>query len=290
MSPFLAGAGGRAMRPRFGPVHTLAMQRNSSEHPAASQSAGAPISDLIAQPAQAAKAAGLRYVSDATPGIRRRRSGRGFVYLDPDGKLVRDPATLGRIRALVVPPAWTNVWICSLDNGHIQVTARDARGRKQYRYHSRWREVRDENKYEKMAAFARVLPRIRDHVSADLKLTGLPREKVLATVVQLLETTFMRVGNEKYVRQNKSFGLTTLRNRHVQVAGEHIKFHFRGKSGKEHDIELDDRRLAAIVRRCKDLPGYELFQYLDHEGDAAHRRSERCQRLSARHHRRRLHR
>ncbi|MEO8627677.1 MAG: DNA topoisomerase IB [Betaproteobacteria bacterium] len=223
--------------------------------------------DYNAEPKAFAKAAGLRYVSDSTPGILRKKTGRGFFYVGADGRAVRDPDTLKRIRSLVVPPAWTKVWICAQDNGHIQVTARDARGRKQYRYHARWREVRDENKYERMTAFGRALPRIRDKIKADLALAGLPRDKVLAAVVQLLETTFMRVGHERYARENNSFGLTTLRDRHVQINGEHMKFHFRGKSGKHHSIELDDRRLANIVKRCRDLPGYELFQYLDEQGE-----------------------
>src|SRR3954470_446532 len=213
-----------------------------------------------------ARAAGLRYVSDSMPGIRRIASGKQFRYVGPDGKVVRDAETLTRIRSLVVPPAWTDVWICPLENGHIQVTARDARGRKQYRYHSRWREVRDETKYEKLAAFGRALPLIRRKVDADLGRPGLPREKVLAAVVRLLESTFMRVGNEKYARDNGSFGLTTLRDQHVRIDGPHIKFQFRGKSGKHHAIELDDKHLAGIIRRCRDLPGYELFQYLDDDG------------------------
>src|SRR5689334_10114277 len=214
-------------------------------------------------PELTAKAAGLRYVKDRIAGIQRMRSGQTFRYVGPDGKAVRDAQTLARIRSLVVPPAWTDVWICPYENGHIQVTARDARGRKQYRYHARWREVRDETKYEKLAAFGRALPLIRRKVDSDLALPGLPREKVLAAAVRLLESTFMRVGNEKYVRHNGSFGLTTLRDQHVQIKGPRIKFKFRGKSGKHHDIELDDHRLARIIRRCRDLPGYELFQYLD---------------------------
>jgi DNA topoisomerase-1 len=213
-----------------------------------------------------AKAAGLRYVTDSIPGIVRIAAGEKFSYVGPDGKRVRDAETLTRIRSLVVPPAWTKVWICPFENGHIQVTARDARGRKQYRYHARWREVRDETKYEKLAAFGRALPQIRRKVQADLSRPGLPREKVLAAVVRLLESTFMRVGNEKYARHNGSFGLTTLREQHVRIDGPHTRFHFRGKSGKYHDIELDDRRLAGIMRRCQDLPGYELFQYLDESG------------------------
>jgi DNA topoisomerase I len=215
---------------------------------------------------ETAKAAGLRYVTDRTPGIRRVARGKKFSYIRPDGRVVRDAEALTRIRSLVVPPAWTDVWICPFENGHIQVTARDARGRKQYRYHTRWREVRDSTKYEKLAAFGQTLPAIRRRVQADLSLPGLPREKVLAAVVRLLESTFMRVGSEKYVRHNGSFGLTTLRDQHVKITGQRIRFRFRGKSGKHHDIELDDKRLAAIVRRCRDMPGYELFQYLDPDG------------------------
>lgn len=229
-----------------------------------------PARPAVEQPDEAAlahaRAAGLRYVSDVTPGIRRLAHGKHFRYVGPDGKPVRDPETLIRIRKLAVPPAWEEVWICPLENGHIQATARDARGRKQYRYHARWREVRDETKYEKMIAFGRALPVIRRRVEADLGLPGLPREKVLAAVVRLLESTFMRVGNEKYARHNGSFGITTLRDQHVRIDGPHIRFSFRGKSGKHHDIELDDQRLARIIRRCRDLPGYELFQYLDDDG------------------------
>jgi DNA topoisomerase-1 len=205
----------------------------------------------------------LRYVSVAKPGIARRRNGKGFVYVSPSGERVRDETTLTRIRSLVIPPAWTQVWICPLANGHLQATGHDIRGRKQYRYHPRWREARDETKYDRLLAFARTLPRIRRRVAADLRLPGLPRNKILAAVVRLLETTFIRVGNEKYMRDNGSYGLTTMRNKHVRVRGEHIAFEFRGKSGKQHLIELDDKRLASIIRRCRDLPGYELFQYVD---------------------------
>jgi DNA topoisomerase-1 len=220
------------------------------------------------QPAQSAKAAGLRYVSDAAlPGILRRRAGTAFRYVTPGGSVVRDRATLRRIRALAIPPAWETVWICPREDGHLQATGRDARGRKQYRYHARWREVRDETKYGRVIAFARALPRIRRRVDQDLALPGLPREKVLATVVRLLETTFIRVGNEEYARQNASFGLTTLRDRQVRVRGSKLKFRFRGKSGVEHAIELSDRRLAAVVRRMQDLPGEELFQYQDEKGE-----------------------
>lgn len=218
-------------------------------------------------PHHCARAAGLRYVSDETPGILRSRRGKAFRYVHPDGSPVRDRRTLGRIRALAIPPAWGEVWICARDDGHIQATGRDARRRKQYRYHRRWRELRDETKYGRMIAFARALPRMRRRLERDLARPGLAREKVLATVVRLLERTRMRVGNEEYARDNDSFGLTTLRERQVRVRGGKLKFRFRGKSGVEHAIELTDRRLAAIVRRMQDLPGEELFRYLDGGGD-----------------------
>jgi DNA topoisomerase-1 len=205
-------------------------------------------------------------VSDATPGIARLRAGSGFRYHDARGAPLRDPARLERIRRLAIPPAWREVWICPRDDGHLQATGRDARGRKQYRYHPRWREVRDETKYGRMRAFADALPRIRRRVRQDLARPGLPRDKVLATVVRLLETTRMRVGNEEYARENESFGLTTLRTRQVRVNGTTMEFRFRGKSGVWHEFALSDRTLAAIVRRMRDLPGYELFQYLDEEG------------------------
>jgi DNA topoisomerase-1 len=219
------------------------------------------------EPAGSAKAAGLRYVSDAEPGIARQRAGSGFRYLRPDGRAVRDAETLARIGRLAIPPAWEEVWICAREDGHLQATGRDARARKQYRYHSRWREVRDETKYGRMAAFAKALPRIRRRVSQDLALQGLPRDKVLATVVRLLETTRIRVGNEEYARANDSFGLTTLRTRQVRVHGSTLNFRFRGKSGVHHSVALSDRKLAAIVRRMRDLPGYELFQYVDETGE-----------------------
>jgi DNA topoisomerase-1 len=206
-------------------------------------------------------------MSDARPGIARQRAGSGFVYRGADGEAVRDKAVLARIKSLAVPPAWQDVWICPQANGHLQATGRDARGRKQYRYHTRWREVRDETKYGRMAAFARALPAIRRRVREDLTRAGLPREKVLATIVRLLEATRMRVGNEEYARENESFGLTTLRTRQVRVNGTTMEFHFRGKSGVWHRFALSDRRLAAIVRRMRDLPGYELFQYEDESGE-----------------------
>jgi DNA topoisomerase-1 len=221
----------------------------------------------VLHPAASAQAAGLRHVCDDGPGIRRRRSGKSFRYVHPDGHTVRDRETLGRIRALAIPPAWNEVWICTRDDGHLQATGRDARRRKQYRYHRRWHEVRGETKYGRMVAFAKALPRIRRRVARDLARPGLPREKVLATVVRLLERTLIRVGNEEYARENESFGLTTLRERQVRVRGSRLTFRFRGKSGVQHDIELADPRLAAIVRRMQDLPGEELFQYVDESGE-----------------------
>ena len=219
-------------------------------------------------PVRSAQAAGLRYVSDTAPGIRRRRAAKGFRYLDANGKAVRDEATLARIRRLAIPPAWEDVWICTRDDGHLQATGRDARGRKQYRYHPQWREVRDETKYGRMAAFGRALPRIRRRVQRDVTLPGLTREKILATCVRLLETTFIRVGNEEYAKENASFGLTTLRTRQVKVNGSKIRFQFRGKSGVRHSVSVNDRRLARVVKQCRDLPGQELFQYLDEAGEA----------------------
>jgi len=217
-------------------------------------------------PAESAAEAGLRYVSDEQPGIRRKPSGRGFAYVAPDGAAVRDPHTLLRIRHLVIPPAWTNVWICPSPNGHIQATGRDARGRKQYRYHARWTEVRDTAKYERLQAFAEALPHIRAATERDLRQPGVPRTKVLAAVVRLLEETSIRIGNEEYRRENSSFGLTTMRDRHAEFEGSTLRFRFKGKGGKEHIVELHDRRLAPIVRQCQDIPGQELFQYLDEDG------------------------
>ena len=218
-------------------------------------------------PQEAAQAAGLQYVTDATPGIRRKRAGTGFSYVGADGKTIRDRKMLARIRALAIPPAYTDVWVCPSPHGHIQATGRDARGRKQYRYHPRWRELRDETKFGRMLAFSEVLPEIRKRVERDLGRPGLPRPKVLATVVRLLECTGIRVGNDEYARANESFGLTTLRDHHVEISGSTISFDFRGKSGKNHNVELSDRRLARIVRRCQALPGEELFQYVDETGE-----------------------
>ena len=220
------------------------------------------------EPSQSAKAAALRYGSDRGPGIRRERAGRGFGYVGPDGRRVRDRATLERIRALAIPPAWVDVWISPLANSHLQATGRDARGRKQYRYHRRWREVRDETKYGRMLLFGSTLPRIRARVKEDLARPGLPREKLLAMIVRLLETTLVRVGNVEYARSNGSFGLTTLRGRHVEIEGARVRLNFRGKGGKVQTIQVSDRRLARLVKRCRDLPGHELFQYLDEAGDS----------------------
>jgi DNA topoisomerase I len=213
-----------------------------------------------------AEAAGLRYVTDAVPGIRRQRRGRGFAYIGADGVVIRDKAELERIRKLVIPPRWTDVWICPNPSGHLQVTARDARGRKQYRYHPRYRAVRDETKFGRMIAFSEILPQIRERVEHDVALPELARDKVLATVVWLLERTLIRVGNDEYARDNGSFGLTTLRRKHVTVSGAKLRFEFRGKSGVPHSVAVTDRRIARVVQRCQELPGQELFQYLDDEG------------------------
>ena len=227
----------------------------------------APLSD----PPAAAKAAGLRYVHDDRPGIRRQSAKEGakegFTYFSAKGEAIEDEATLKRIRSLAIPPAWQDVWICPQANGHLQATGRDARGRKQYCYHPKWRSVRDEVKYERMINFGKALPAIRAAVDRALKLPGLPREKMLATIVYLLEATMMRVGNEEYARTNKSFGLTTLRNRHVKVDGSDVQFSFRGKSGVYHKIQVHDRRLARIIRNTRDLPGQELFQYVGEDGE-----------------------
>jgi DNA topoisomerase-1 len=214
-----------------------------------------------------ARLAGLRYVSDDRPGIRREPAKDGFRYRGADGKLLRDKETLARIKSLAVPPAWTDVWISPWDDGHIQATGRDARKRKQYRYHPRWRDVRDEAKYDRMISFGKALPAIRKKVEADLALPGLPREKVLATIVYLLQATMMRVGNEEYARTNKSFGLTTLRDRHVRIDGSEVEFQFRGKSGVQHAVKVSDPRVARIIKRTRDLPGQELFQYMDDDGE-----------------------
>lgn len=218
-------------------------------------------------PQESAKAAGLRYVSDAKPGIRREKIGEHqFRYTDPHGAEVTDEKTLARIKSLVIPPAWTDVWISTHANGHLQCTGRDQRGRKQSRYHPKWREVRDENKYERMIHFAGALPKLREHLKKDLARPGLPREKVLATIVSVMEQTHIRVGNQEYAKENKSYGLTTMRNKHVRVDGSEITFDFQGKSRVHHTISLHDRKLARVIRQCEEIPGHELFQYLDHDG------------------------
>jgi DNA topoisomerase-1 len=223
--------------------------------------------DLLTNSVVSATTAGLRYVSDQSSGVRRCKHRGGFRYIGPDGKVIRNAAELKRIASLAVPPAWTDVWICSHPRGHLQATGRDAKGRKQYRYHHDWRLTRDETKFDRMQGFAGALPGIRRRTRADLDRPGLPRNKVLAAIVQLLEKSLIRVGNEEYVRQNQSFGLTTLRNRHVRVNGGTLRFQFRGKSGIRHSVDVNDRRLARVVKQCRDLPGQELFQYVDDHGD-----------------------
>ncbi len=234
------------------------------------QQAPAPEQELLdvhVDPRDSAKAAGLRYVTDSKPGIVREKHGDTFRFLKPDGSPVKDEDTLARIKSLVIPPAWTDVWISTHASGHLQATGRDARGRKQSRYHPKWRTVRDENKYERMTHFADALPLIRERIKQDLALHGLPRNKVLATIISLMETTHIRVGNQEYAKENHSYGLTTMQNEHVDVHGSTIKFHFQGKSRVEHTISLHDKRLARIIRQCEDMPGHELFQFLDHDGN-----------------------
>lgn len=222
---------------------------------------------LVAEAMEAAEEAGLCYVSDDRPGYTRKTKGDDFEYFDTEEKPITDEQRLLRIKRLAIPPAWTEVWVCPRANCHIQATGRDARRRKQYLYHERWREIRDENKFDRMIAFGRALPKIRRRVAKDLKLPALPRKKVLATVVQLLERTSIRIGNEEYARENKSFGLTTMKDRHVEVKGSKLRFRFRGKSGKEHEVDVTDRHIARIVSRLQDLPGQDLFQYLNDDGE-----------------------
>jgi len=224
-------------------------------------------SKLVAEAIEAAEDAGLRYVSDDRTGYTRKAKGDDFEYFDTEGNPIRDEQRLLRIKRLGIPPAWSDVWICPSANCHVQATGRDARRRKQYLYHERWREIRDENKYDRMVAFGKALPKIRRRVAKDLKLSGLPRNKVLATVVQLLERTFIRIGNEEYARDNKSFGLTTMKDRHVEVKGSKMRFRFRGKSGKEHEVDVTDRHIAKIVSMIQDLSGQELFQYVGEDGE-----------------------
>jgi DNA topoisomerase-1 len=220
----------------------------------------------VTDPQDAAETAGLTYVNDEEPGIRRKKVGKGFYYISSQGAKVEDQKELSRIRKLAVPPAWTDVWICANPNGHIQATGRDARGRKQYRYHAAFREVRESTKYEHMVELAKSLPAIRRKLAEHMALKGIPREKVLATIVHLLETTLIRVGNDSYAKENKSYGLTTLKNNHVAVNGAQLKFHFKGKSGKTWRLQVTNRRVAKVVRACQDLPGQELFQYMEDGG------------------------
>jgi len=241
-------------------VHALAKNIRKEERENADRKNGA-------DPIEAAEEAGLRYVSDNQPGYTRKANEQGFEYFDTDREPIRDEQRLLRISRLAIPPAWSDVWICPSPNGHIQATGRDARGRKQYGYHERWREVRNEDKYDRTISFGKALPKIRRRVKKDLALAGLQRNKVLGTIVQLLEQTLIRVGNEEYARENNSFGLTTMQDRHVDVAGSKLRFRFRGKSGREHEVDVTDRHIARIVSRLQDLPGQDLFQYVDDNGD-----------------------
>jgi DNA topoisomerase-1 len=247
-------------KPPTAPRSTAASRANAAY---AETAANPPHPEALAS----ASAAGLRYVNEgALPGWRRRRAGKGFTYQDEHGQTLRDPQPLQRIRHLAIPPAWTSVWICPWEDGHIQAIGRDAKNRKQYRYHERWRQVRDQTKFQRMAAFGAALPTIREAVDRDLRLSGLPRRKVLATVVRLLEVTRIRIGNREYADKNDSYGLTTLHDDHLDVQGARMRFHFRGKSGKEHEVTVRDRRLATVLRQCQELPGQELFQYVDEAG------------------------
>jgi len=220
---------------------------------------------IIQDPQQSAQIVGLRYVNDEMPGIRRKKAGKTFRFVDANGKIIREARQKERIKALAIPPAWQEVWICPSESGHLQATGRDDQGRKQHLYHPRWREVRDETKFNRLIAFAKTLPRIRRRLQKDLALPGLSRNKVLATVVRLLEVSLIRIGNEEYARDNGSFGLTTMRTNHVAISGAKLRFQFRGKSGKHHTVDVNDRRLARIVKTCQAIPGQDLFQYLDEE-------------------------
>jgi DNA topoisomerase-1 len=242
----------------------LKTAENSSSRKAISR-----ISVIAEEPKEAAVSAGLRYVSDESPGITRRRKGASFIYHDKEGKRITDPLESKRIRSLAIPPAWERVWICAQANGHLQATGIDAKGRKQYKYHPIWRTVRDDAKFERLLSFAEVLPKIRAQVDEDMRRSELCREKVLATIVRLLEVSLIRIGNEEYAKENKSFGLTTMRNRHVEIEGSTVRFQFRGKSGKKHSVEISDRRVARIIQKCQDLPGQQLFQYEDPAGEVA---------------------
>jgi len=240
----------------------MALAAPQTWQPPAAADAAEPV-----DPVESARAAGLRYVSDLTPGIRRARAGNGFRYTGSDGHPVGDAETLGRIKRLAIPPAWTDVWMSPDPRGHLQATGRDARRRKQYRYHPRWREIRDAVKFDRMLAFAEALPMIRQRTDRDLERHGMPREKVLATVVRLLEETRIRIGNDEYRKENGSYGLTTLLDRQVNVVGAEVRFSFRGKSGKQHDIDLHDRRMARLIKRILEIPGQELFKYVGENGE-----------------------
>jgi len=220
-------------------------------------------------PKEAANSAGLRYVTDARPGITRKPKDGDFAYYDNEGKQVKNKSTLDRLKSLAIPPAWRKVWICAQPNGHLQATGIDARGRKQYKYHPTWRSDRDEAKFERLLSFGQVLPKIRAQVDRDLRLPDLAREKVIATVVRLLEISLIRIGNEAYAKENNSFGLTTMRNRHVAVKGSTVKFQFRGKGGKIHSVEVSDKRIARVVKKCQELPGQQLFEFEDPSGEIA---------------------
>ena len=230
-------------------------------------SMSSPVTAIETDSADTARAAGLRYVSDQTAGICRIKTTDGFLYKDRHGEIITDESVLARIKSLAIPPAWEQVWICPNAKGHLQATGRDARGRKQYRYHPKWREVRDEVKYERMIKFGKALPALRERIEHDLAKPGLPRDKVLAAVLRMLDLTGVRIGNEEYARENRSFGLTTLLNRHVRVEGTQIELRFRGKSKVYHALKVKDRRMANIIKRMLDLPGQELFHYLDEQGN-----------------------
>jgi DNA topoisomerase-1 len=244
------------------PTHSIARRPEAAKSTGAT---GAP-SDSAKQPVPTAMPPGLRYADDTKPGYTRKREKDGFVYFDASGKRIDDEDDIKRINSLAIPPAYEDVWICPDPRGHIQATGRDARGRKQYRYHARWRETRDADKYERMAEFGKALPKIRARVARDLKLPGMPCDKVIAAIVQLLDTTLIRIGSVEYARDNQSYGLTTLRKKHVKVEAGQLRFKFRGKSGIEHDVTVDNPRIKRIVRRCAELPGHDLFQYLDEDG------------------------
>jgi len=222
----------------------------------------------IIDPEMSAKEAGLQYVDPSRPGITRHRAGKGFFYRDADDERITDKKVLARIKGIAIPPAWTDLWICPSPNGHVQAVGRDDKGRRQHRYHLKWREVRDETKYERVLSFGRHLPGIRERVDADLRRHGLPKEKVVAAIVHLLEATLIRVGNEEYAKTNKSFGLTTMLDRHVEIKGTKLDFRFKGKSGVAHQVDFRNRQMANIVKRCQDLPGQELFQYLDEDDES----------------------